>query len=187
MSGKTIKRRPEIFSFYDHTGVAQHLEDMAAKGWLLDKMNSFFWTYRKIRPQKLRFSITYFPKASEFDPGMTEEQQTFVDYCAEAGWHLAATSAQIQVFYSREPQPVPIETDAVTQVENIHRAMKRNFLPANIVLLVIAFMQCGMFLHDLLAKTMDTLLNYYMLLRGFPWLLVILLCLVKGKTGEKTK
>ena len=29
---KELKRRLETFSFYDHTGIEKHLEDMAEKG-----------------------------------------------------------------------------------------------------------------------------------------------------------
>ena len=42
---KELKRRLETFSFYDHTGIEKHLEDMAEKGWLLSKTNRFFWVY----------------------------------------------------------------------------------------------------------------------------------------------
>ena len=32
---KQKKYRVELYSLYDHTGIAAHLEKMAAKGWLL--------------------------------------------------------------------------------------------------------------------------------------------------------
>ena len=31
---KNRKRRIESLSFFDHTGISKHLENMAAKGWM---------------------------------------------------------------------------------------------------------------------------------------------------------
>ncbi|MBR5534450.1 MAG: DUF2812 domain-containing protein [Ruminiclostridium sp.] len=172
---KDKKRRLEIISFYDHTGVARHLEEMAAKGWLLEKISNGLWCYRKIEPAAIRFAVTYFPKASDFDPKPSESQQTFVDYCAQSGWKLAGLSAQMQVFYNEGPNPVPIETDPVLQVENIHRAMKRNFLPANLVLLLCGLFQFGMALWQMISNPLYALFNNYTWASLVPWSLVIIL------------
>lgn len=173
---KDKKKRVEITSFYDHTGIEKHLEKMAAKGWLLETCSSFFWTYRKIEPKSLRFSVTYFPMASDFDPVLSEEQQTFVDFCEEAGWHLAATTAQMQIFYSKEENPIPIETDALAQVNNIHRAMKRNFLPAHVVLLLVGILQGAMAGWSFHTDPIGVLANPFGVLAFLPWLLVVILC-----------
>ena len=41
---KETKRRMELYSFYDRTGMEKHLAKMAEKGWLLEKIGQFFWT-----------------------------------------------------------------------------------------------------------------------------------------------
>ena len=38
-----------FYSFYDHTGMEQHFEKMAAQGWLIEKLG-YFWRYRRIGP-----------------------------------------------------------------------------------------------------------------------------------------
>ena len=63
---KDTKRRIEAFSFFDHTGIARHLTKMAGRGWLLEKISNFGWTYHRIAPKKLTFSVCYYPKASDF-------------------------------------------------------------------------------------------------------------------------
>ena len=35
---RDVKRRMELFSFYDRTGMEKHLASMAAEGWLLEKI-----------------------------------------------------------------------------------------------------------------------------------------------------
>ena len=135
---KNIKRRFEVFSFFDYTGIAGHLSKMAEKGWLIEKISNTGWVYRKIAPQKLTFYVTYFPNASEFDPCPTQEQQTFHDFCRHTGWKLAAAAAQMQVFFNEQENPVPIETDPVLQTAVIHAAAKKSFLPAHLLLLLIS-------------------------------------------------
>lgn len=80
-----------LYSFYDHTGMERHLEKMAAKGWLLESIGTTLWRYCRIEPQKLRFSVAYYPDATESDPiTPSEGELTFWDYCAQAGWVRAA-------------------------------------------------------------------------------------------------
>ena len=71
---KTKTRRMEYFSFYNHTGIENHLAEMAQKGWMVESISNFYWTYRKIEPKNIHFSVSYYPRASDFDPGPTEEQ-----------------------------------------------------------------------------------------------------------------
>ena len=77
---KDIKRRVELFSLYDRSGMEEHLAKMAEKGWLLEKIGAYLWTYRRIEPKQLTFSVCYFPKASQFDPEPSEAQETFYDF-----------------------------------------------------------------------------------------------------------
>ena len=109
---KNRKRRVELLSFYDHVGISRHLEKMAAKGWMLEKITNLGWVYRRIEPKQLHFTVSYYSQASEFDPEPTEDQKTFYDFCAHTGWQLACSSAQLQIFYNERENPTPIETDA---------------------------------------------------------------------------
>ena len=138
------KRRMEFFAFYDDQGIARHLERMAQKGWMIERINNYFWTYRRIEPQRLRFAVTYFPEASDFNPGPTENQQTFLEYCESAGWQFAAQWCQMQIFYNENPAAVPLETDEFSRLQNIHRCMRKNFLPGNIVILILMGILLGL-------------------------------------------
>lgn len=136
-----IKRRFEQFIFYDYAGIEHHLNDMAKKGWKLHKISPFYWEYHKIEPQNLIYSVTYFSEASEFNPYPTENQHIFYDYCTMAGWNLVTEWAQMQIFCSNEKDAMPIETEEAVKLKAIHKAMKKNFIPSNIVLLLLAIAQ----------------------------------------------
>ena len=177
---RKTKRQLLLFSFYDFTGIQTHLEAMAAKGWMLESIGTFGWLYRRAEPKTVHFAVTYFPQASEFDPGPTEGQQVLQDYCAEAGWQPVARSAQMQVFCSTAASPVPLETDAAVQVENIHHAMKKNFLPSRVLLLALALLQLGMLSWRLHSDAISLLADATTLFLVPCYLLLLLVCLTES-------
>ncbi len=170
------KRRLEAFSFFDYTGIARHLSRMAEEGWLIEGMTNFGWVYRRIEPKKLSFWVSYFPKASEFDPEPTGEQREFHEFCAQTGWAPAAQSAQMQIFYNEREDPVPLETDPAVEVQTIRAAAKRSYLPVWSALLLIAALDCGLFVSRLLGDPIGLLASALNMFTGFTWLLLFLLC-----------
>jgi len=146
---KDIKRKIEVFSFYDKTGIERHLEKMAEDGWLLEKISALFWTYRRIEPKKIRFSISYYATINDFEPEPTEEQQEFNDFCEHSGWKLAASSVQMQVFYNENEDPVPIETDPLLEIDNLHRYARKTALRTYPILLFLSFLMGVTFIGSL--------------------------------------
>lgn len=172
---KDTKRRLEWFSYYDHTGLEAHLERMAERGWLLEKIGNFTWRYRRIEPKKLTFCVSYFPRASLFDPEPSQEQETFYDFCAHTGWTLAASSAQMQIFYNQRPNPVPIDTDPAMEVEAIHQSAKKSWLLSQILFLIVAALNIGQFLLRLRSDPITTLSSSLSLLACVFWPVLLLL------------
>ena len=167
-------RKPEFFSFYDHTGIQSHLERMAEKGWMLAQPGTYLWRYRPIPPQKLRFAVTYFPNASEFDPGPTEGQEILRDYCEAAGWQYVTHWAQMQIFCTADEAAPPLETDALTQVDTIHAAMKRASLPGMVIMVLLALFQLGFQCWQFTEDTIDFLSTPSYLYMVPAWALILL-------------
>lgn len=171
---KELKRSMESFAFYDHTAIEAHLEDMAQRGWMVEQPGNYLWRYRRIRPQKLHFSVTYFPNASDFDPGPTDGQRQMEEYCAKDGWIPAARWGQMQIFYNEGENAAPVETDAVTQVETIHRTMHRSMLPIHLFLLAFCIYQFVFLGWQLISDPVDFLSNPYFLYMLAVWPLLLL-------------
>lgn len=172
---RQTKRRMELLSFYDHTGIERHLTRMARKGWKVEKMNNYFWTYRRIEPQELQVAVTYFPKASDFDPFPSGEQQTLIDYCEETGWELACTWFQMQVFYSDRENPTPIHTEPELEVRIIHQACKANYLRVLWFLLVLGLIGSVLYASSLISDTLRMLASPEGLLIGMCGLILFLI------------
>lgn len=164
------------FTFYDRTGICRLLEAQAEKGWLLDRVTNYAWRFRRMEPQKVHYAVTYFPKASAYDPHPSERQQDLIDFCAHSGWILAGTTAQMQVFYNLSENPVPIETDPMIELENIHASAKKNYLPAYVMLLALAVIQIALQIIQLLISPLSYLSQDTAL---FNWLcqsVLLLMC-----------
>lgn len=135
---KATKRVIKIRSFYDRTGIESELTQMAEKGWLIDNISGLGWVYRKIEPKKLSFCITYYPRFSVLSSEITEEQKTFYEFCERSGWKLAAANHQMHIFYNEQVDAVPIETDPVLEVENIHDSAKKNLIRYKLVFIALS-------------------------------------------------
>ncbi|MBQ8802013.1 MAG: DUF2812 domain-containing protein [Tyzzerella sp.] len=142
-------------------------------------MQLFGWIYRRIEPKVIKFSVSYYPKASEYDPEPSEEQKMFHDFCAHTGWKLACTSAQMQIFYNEEENPTPIETEPELEVEAIHASAKKGFISSYILLTVLALLQGALFVSSLLGAPIGVLSNPSRLMAGFSFLLLFILCVVE--------
>ncbi len=144
------KRRQELFAFYDDTSIKMHLEKMARKGWMIEKMSNYFWTYRQIEPKNITFEITYHHYASEFDPQRSDDQMTFDEFCEHTGWNLALSWHQMQIYYNERDNPTPIQTDPDIRLETMNKAMWSNYLKAYIIFLIISAPISLMFLISLM-------------------------------------
>ena len=138
---KQKKREFNLYSYYDFSGMARHLVDMARQGWQLEGISSQFWRYRRCTPTEMRYTVVYFEKASDLDAAPSQEQQEFWEMCRTAGWELVASRGVIQIFRNLDPHAIPIETDPVVQVENVHAAMKKTQVLSDAVLLGCCLLQ----------------------------------------------
>ena len=165
------------FSFYDQVKIQEKLEEMAEQGWMVHQPGSFTWTFKRMEPRKLRFSVTYFPGASEFDPGPTEGELTKLDFCARDGWKLAMRWGVMQIFYNEDENAVPIETEPVAQVENVKKSIRKNVLFPHLfesaMLVWYLFLQAGMFRRDPVEYLSSPLKVYQIPV----WICLLLACL----------
>ena len=179
---RKTKRRMETLSMYDHTGISAHLEKMAEKGWMLERIANYGWIYRRMEPKKIHFAVSYYPKASEYDPEYPEAQQTFHDFCAHTGWALVCTSFQMQIFCNENENPVPIETDPVLEVETIDDAMNKSFLRGHFLLMGLSLLMGFLFLMGVYGNIIYTLADPMKVFSGLCWLLVFVLAVTEIMT-----
>ncbi len=150
-----IKYRYENIEFYDCRKIESRLEEMAAKGWMIEKISGKFYKYRKIQPQHLKFAVTYAPKATSYDLLPTMAQASYLEMCEEYGWQVAILHNQLQVLYNEDINAVEMETDGVNMLDNIHSTAKRTFIPATAARLFTDFCLVVSMILRFIASPMD--------------------------------
>lgn len=171
---RNTKREFCSYLIFDYRGVEAHLSKMAAKGWRLEKIGPYFWTYRRAEPAQVTYAVTYLPSVSQFSPEPSADRENLEDLCAAAGWQPVAEWAQMQVFVNEQSDPVPLETDESVRLEVVHRSMKKNFLLWNMAILVIALLVVGLQIKTLLTDPYS-LLSSTNLFPSFVWELLLVL------------
>lgn len=166
-----------LYSFLDRKRVTDHLADMAARGWMLDRLGTWSWHYRRTEPKQLRFAVTFFAGAGRFSPAPAAGLDTFQDYCAQAGWHRAASSDQVQVFYSEDPAAIPIDTDPVAELENIRRSIGKPMIRNYLALLLLCLLEVAFQCYQIWTDPVDTLASPTALLAATAYLPLLVLTL----------
>jgi len=137
---KDTKKILWTISIYNPTATAEKLEELAADGWMFEKTGNMFWTFKRAEPRMLRFAVTYFPGASDFDPDLTEGEKIKAEYCAEDGWILAGRFDIVHIYYSENLDATPIDTDPVTQVKTIWKTMKKRVITSQLMMVALIIM-----------------------------------------------
>ena len=147
---KNTKRRLEFFAPYDYDGMTSHFQQMALDGWLIQGVRGNLWKYKKIQPQKLNFAVTHFENFTFNEAAPDNGQNEFMEMCAEYGWQLVAQYQTMMVFVTSDENAVPIETDPVVQLKNLHKSVKPILLGKNIAVLFNLIYNVGTRLTDII-------------------------------------
>lgn len=167
-----VTRRLHNYAPYQYTAIRRRLERMAAEGWRLEKIG-LLWRYRRAEPAQVHYAVAYFADASQYDPGPTPGQETFQEFCAEAGWKLAAQSGQMLVFENEQPDPLPLDTDEALRLRGIRRAMRGSLLPSSLAMVVVCLMQLGLLASNIRYDPIGYLSQSQTLWRGLLWVLLL--------------
>lgn len=97
---KYILNRSEIF---DYHRLQEKLTRYAADGWHLEKISNLYMKFRRGEPKAVRYEVTYNAAASAYNSQPTESELELAEICAQAGWELAASYAQVQIYRNEEP------------------------------------------------------------------------------------
>lgn len=158
---RDVKRRVETYSFYDRSGIAAHLDAMAAKGWQLESMTNLIWTYRRAAPQKLHYAVTYYTEGSAWDPVPNPELAEFYELCEHEGWERVAGFAEMQIFVNRREDPLPLETDPLVELDVIERSVRRRLTRPYWMLLAFSALFASLGLGNLFVDPVYALSGLY--------------------------
>ena len=97
----------------NYPSVARYLESMAGKGWLIHKVFAGnIFVFKKIKPQKLDFSISPYEIETTFTRKSKKEMDEFKDITQSIGWNYCAKSYNLHIYYkAKNLELLAIHTD----------------------------------------------------------------------------
>ena len=119
---KKIKRKMFFASSYEIRAIENFLEEEAEKGWMFERCSGMFYVFEECEPVKLKFQVDYFDKATIFDTNPESNTLDYIEYCSESGWQHVFSSGKMQIFYSVQDNPVPIQTDEKMKLKLVCKA-----------------------------------------------------------------
>lgn len=139
MAEKYIHRYPPCPA-YEIRSFEQWLEDMAAKGWFLEKDPFFcgFAGFHQAEPKSVRYRLQPAPKkAGVF--ARRDRQQDAIDLAAEYGWTFLGDHQDFFIFYTDDPNLPELDTDPQVQAMALdqYRKRKRNALITELFFLLL--------------------------------------------------
>lgn len=130
----------ENILFYDTASITHRLEQMAQKGWMIEKIKGNLYKYKKAEPKKVKFAVAYFPKVTSYEIYPTEKQRNYLDWCEQMGWQTVVLNKQLRILMNEDVNAVQIETDQITQLDNIHATARETFVFPKIIPIISMLM-----------------------------------------------
>lgn len=100
--------------------LVEHLQEMSQQGWLLESYSESTLGFVSTEAKRRHFAVIFFTDYDYLDSEIPEKLQDLWQMCEADGWHHITENSAIQIFYSEEENPIPLQTDGVVQLENFH-------------------------------------------------------------------
>ena len=129
-----------VLNIRNYPSIAKHLEDMASRGWLIDRIilgNIFI--YKKIEAENLDFSIVPYEVETGFNRKTKKELEEFQTVFEMTGWNYATKLNDLHIYFRDEvSQAIDLETDDEEELNTIEKIGKKqlkwNYITSPIIL-----------------------------------------------------
>lgn len=130
------------FDAIDYKAAQAYLDKKAARGWVLDRL--IFHRFARFVPAQGRCHCVDLDIPHAFSDDVDWD---YVDFCADAGWELAASARGMLLFRSKPGQaPAPLQTDAGMEAEGFwKRHIRKNLIGTLILTLLLVFLSIFVF------------------------------------------
>ena len=138
MKNKTKRVYWGFFSL-DYKAMGEYLEEMAEKGWMVEKVGRYTAKFRAIEPKKIKVYVDVFKEGGTLTPDDNKELVEYRKLCQESGWTFITSINYLQFFYAAgDIEPVPIQTDEEIEQKIVEHTLLKNELRGILIFSIIA-------------------------------------------------
>ncbi len=199
MSKKT-KSIINIYSIADYQYLETYFEKMAKKGWLIQNISSIL-TFKRIKPQNLKFSIKIYNGNGTLQNGSKPNLEEYRNLAKESEWNYITSFHNMQVFYSSQDEiSQPLMSDPEIEYKAVRKSILRFMLVISLAFIAFAFSSIlDLFFtgYSQLLTNKDIAFAIYtaiigfaliiLLLKDIPWLIKARICVKKNTDLPKRK
>ena len=136
-----FKIENRIVNITNYPSIAKHLEDMASRGWLIDRIilgNIFI--YKKIKAENLDFSIIPYEVETGFTRKTKKELKEFQTVWERAGWTYASESGDFHIYFKKAGKEVNgLEIDDEEEFERLEKIGNKAMFSSYIMVIISIF------------------------------------------------
>ena len=126
------------FLTLDYKAIETYLEEMAQKGWMLEKIGRWTAKFRAIEPKKPKFYVDVFKEGGPYAPENTKEAEEYRSLCKVSGWNFITSRDYLQFFCAEEGEnPTPIQTDDALEQKIVESTLLKTEIVSIIVFIII--------------------------------------------------
>ncbi|MBR6528026.1 MAG: DUF2812 domain-containing protein [Lachnospiraceae bacterium] len=114
---------PNFFYPHEFAQIENYLENQAAKGWILEQVGLYGFTFCKDAPSHRRYCIDVPVTGGEFK-NREAYLEDYIPMCQDAGWTYVGTNDRIYIFTTEEETAIPLHTDPEVRRQAIEREWK---------------------------------------------------------------
>lgn len=96
-----------------------YLEEKSLQGWMLEDIICGFLIFKKNKPQKRKFAVDIFTDNNEDE---------YIEYCEAGGWKYLFQHNKFLIFYTKEKNITPIQTDEEIVLKKVRKSILRSLL-----------------------------------------------------------
>ena len=124
-------------------------EDMAKKGWMIEKVTGTFDKFVETESADLDFSVTLFQPDLGIDYPDTEKRATYREFCEDSGWKYICHNNLFFVYAKpKNSDVISIHTDPKSEFSSLYKSFLKTEAML-IILLLIQVFQLSMHLNHL--------------------------------------
>ena len=122
----------------DYKAMESYLEYMAAKGWMLRKINGNFATFDRISPKRIHFTVNVVEKAGLWFNENSKGAKEYRSLMEEAGWRYIDAKRHLLFFCSEEEErPLPEHRDLDREKRMLNSSLWKKQLAGTFYILAI--------------------------------------------------
>ena len=104
---------------HECNALEKYLEEKALEGWILHDIVCGFLVFKKRESQKIKFTVDIFTDA---------KKDEYIEYCEATGWMHLLQHNKYFIFYTKDQDITPIQTDEEIVLKKVRKSILRSVL-----------------------------------------------------------